>query len=377
MAKLVLDDLANLENEASAVGTINANNAKVETALENTLSRDGTSPNSMDAVIDMNSNKIVNLATPTNAADAATKDYVDSVAAGGLQGANGTDGEDGWSPILAVVSDGSRRVLQVVDWTGGTGAKPATGNYVGPSGLVVSIGSAVDIRGAQGTSGGGTGDLLAANNLSDVSNVATARTNLGLAIGTNVQAYDAALLSIATLGTTADRYLYTTGVDTFVEGTITAAGRNILDDADNSAQRTTLGLTAVATYSKATDANVRAAASNGVVTSDLIESASAPVLLSDGANIAVDWDTGINFTVTLAGNRTLDNPTNGQAGTWRTLKVTQDGVGGRTLTFGNQYKFPGGSNPTLSTAAASIDFFTVYCSSSTEFFVFAGLGMAV
>lgn len=41
--------------------------------------------------------------------------------------------------------------------------------------------------------GGGGGDLLASNNLSDLDNVGTARTNLGLAIGSDVQAYDANL----------------------------------------------------------------------------------------------------------------------------------------------------------------------------------------
>lgn len=45
--------------------------------------------------------------------------------------------------------------------------------------------------------GAGTGDLLAANNLSDVASASTARTNLGLAIGTNVQAYSTKLASIA------------------------------------------------------------------------------------------------------------------------------------------------------------------------------------
>ena len=41
--------------------------------------------------------------------------------------------------------------------------------------------------------------LAKANNLSDLTNTATARTNLGLAIGTNVQAYDADLATIAGL----------------------------------------------------------------------------------------------------------------------------------------------------------------------------------
>lgn len=77
MAKLTTNDIANLQSETSAVNTINNNFAAVETAMENTLSRDGTSPNQMGASLDMNSNRILNLPTPVNDAEAVRKDYVD------------------------------------------------------------------------------------------------------------------------------------------------------------------------------------------------------------------------------------------------------------------------------------------------------------
>jgi cytoskeletal protein CcmA (bactofilin family) len=64
MAKLTLADLSSLENQTSAISTINANSALIETALENTLSRDGTSPNAMEANLDMNNNRILNLPEP-------------------------------------------------------------------------------------------------------------------------------------------------------------------------------------------------------------------------------------------------------------------------------------------------------------------------
>lgn len=73
------------------------------------------------------------------------------------QGIQGIQGNAGWSPIFATVVDGERRVLQLVDWTGGTGSKPATGEYVGATGLVATIAQAVDIR---GPSGAGTGDVV-------------------------------------------------------------------------------------------------------------------------------------------------------------------------------------------------------------------------
>lgn len=60
MAKLTLFDLA---SGSFTVDLLNANFALIETALENTLSRDGTSPNTLSASLDMNSNRILNLPT--------------------------------------------------------------------------------------------------------------------------------------------------------------------------------------------------------------------------------------------------------------------------------------------------------------------------
>lgn len=60
MAKLVLSDI-NSTVAGSLITTINNNSDLIEAALENTLSRDGTAPNQMDAELDMNSNPIYNL----------------------------------------------------------------------------------------------------------------------------------------------------------------------------------------------------------------------------------------------------------------------------------------------------------------------------
>lgn len=67
-----------------------------------------------------------------------------------------TLGGAGWSPVLSLVTDGNRRVFQVVNWVGGSGTPPATGGYVGSSGLVSSIASAVDVRGSPGLPGEGS-----------------------------------------------------------------------------------------------------------------------------------------------------------------------------------------------------------------------------
>lgn len=72
MTKLTLSDVGNLQNETAAVNTINNNSNATEIAFENTLSRDGTAPNSMEADLDMNSHRILNLLDATTAQEPVT-----------------------------------------------------------------------------------------------------------------------------------------------------------------------------------------------------------------------------------------------------------------------------------------------------------------
>jgi len=67
-------------------------------------------------------------------------------------------GNNGWTPVLAVAIDQTRRVLEVVEWVGGDGTQPDVRGYVGATGIVSDIAEAIDIRGPEGLGGG---DMLA------------------------------------------------------------------------------------------------------------------------------------------------------------------------------------------------------------------------
>lgn len=71
MAKIVLNDVGDLTSFTTAAAVINANSAAIEVAMENTLSRDGTQPNTMSADLDMNGNRILNLPAPASVGEPA------------------------------------------------------------------------------------------------------------------------------------------------------------------------------------------------------------------------------------------------------------------------------------------------------------------
>lgn len=100
-----------------------------------------------------------------------------------------------------------------------------------------------------------SGTVAVANGGTNASTASDARTNLGVAIGSDVQAYDAGLDSIAGLTTAADEIIYTTASDTYAVTSFTAFGRSLVDDADAAAGRTTLGLGTAAVLNVGTSAN--------------------------------------------------------------------------------------------------------------------------
>lgn len=88
--------------------------------------------------------------------------------------------------------------------------------------------------------------------------------------------------------------------------------------------------------------------------------------LVDGATITPDFAVANNFSVTLGGNRTLANPTNLTAGQSGAIVITQDGTGGRTLAYGSNWKFPGGTAPALTTTASAVDVIAYYVESASR-----------
>ena len=76
--------------------------------------------------------------------------------------------------------------------------------------------------------------------------------------------------------------------------------------------------------------------------------------LTDAATIAIDMDDNNNFKVVIAGDRTLGNPTNVVEGQTGFIEVHQDSTGGRTLAYAANYRFVGGTPPTVNSTASAV-----------------------
>lgn len=82
-----------------------------------------------------------------------------------------------------------------------------------------------------------------------------------------------------------------------------------------------------------------------------------PGTLTDAATIATDASLGNYFRVTLAGNRTLGNPTNSTDGQKVVWEISQDATGSRTLTLGSNFVLGTTiTSTTLTTTASKTDF---------------------
>jgi hypothetical protein len=116
-----------------------------------------------------------------------------------------------------------------------------------------------------------------------------------------------------------------------------------------------LAATATAAMSKAKAERAVAAAQQATT---VLPAAMAPAVvgLADTATIAVDASRGNDFRVTIAGNRTMSNPSNPAPGQQIIFQITQGSGGPYTITWDSDYEFSGGlPEPVLSASPGQTD----------------------
>lgn len=125
MSKITLNTVGNLIDATTASTTINGNFSTIQTAMDNTLSRDGTSPNTMGANIDMDSYRILNLPNPLTANEPVTLQQLSTVTGGGtvsnipvggltdefLVKTSDADFSVGWASVSADIEAGNNIVI--------------------------------------------------------------------------------------------------------------------------------------------------------------------------------------------------------------------------------------------------------------------------
>jgi len=153
------------------------------------------------------------------------------------------------------------------------------------------VNSSLTSLGTIGTGVWAATDVAVAHGGTGASTAANARTNLGLVIGTNVQAYDADLAAIAGLTSAANKLPYFTGSGSASVTDFTAFGRSLVDDADAAAGRTTLGVV-IGTDVQAYDAQLADVAGLAVTDGGFIVGNGSNFVLESGATVRTSLGLG-------------------------------------------------------------------------------------
>ena len=194
------------------------------------------------------------------------------------------------------------------------------------------VGAAGDGSGG-GYEPGGT-DVAVADGGTGASNASDARTNLGLAIGTDVQAQDAELQAIADLTSNADRLPYFTGSGTAALAIFTSAARTFITAADVGSQRAALSLGTIATQAAAavaltggTLAGVTISTSKWRSSLNTQTGTSYTLVITDEGKI-VETNNAAANTVTIPPNASVAFPIGSR------VDITQFGAGLTTIVAG-------------------------------------------
>lgn len=146
----------------------------------------------------------------------------------------------------------------------------------------------------------------------------------------------------------------------------TLTGTPAAPTASAGTNTTQLATTGFVTGNVATAANYQANTASKLLAPASVWSAASTTALTDAATVAVDMSTGVNFTLTIGGNRTLGNPSNTKVGQTGIIRVVQDATGSRTLAFASSYKFAGGLSCTIAPASAAVTYLFYWTFSSSE-----------
>lgn len=235
--------------------------------------------------------------------------------------------------------------------------------------------SAASAAASAGTAAGFIGASVTSNTVGTGSKSFTIQTGRNFTAGVWVSLVSAATPANAMFGTVTSynsgtgalvvNVLYTTGSGTAANWVVSLSGPR--GQAGSDATVTSGNIASALGYTPANAASVTGKASasdlRGLtedtkwLTAKSVGDALAFVPLTDAATIAIDLGAGVNFSVTLGGNRTLGAPSNAKPGQTGVILVKQDGTGSRTLAY-NAAWVPFGSLPTLTTTAGKVDLLT-------------------